>query len=214
PLFDVLFSIQPQVDPFPTGWDLTQMDVTVGSAKFDLYLELEERPDGISGRFLYSTEVFDRATIRRMIGHWRTLLEGVVADPARPLADLPLLMAAERKQMLGEWNDTAQPVPTKSLPQLIAGHAEATPDAVAIVSGKRQWTYADLARESARIAARLHVAGVKPGALVGVLMDRSPETVAGLLAILRLGAAYLPLDPNFPNARLEHIITDAAPDAL
>lgn len=214
PLFDVVFSIQPQVDPFPSGWDLTQMDVTIGSAKFDLYLELEERPDGIDGRFLYGTEIFERATIQRLIGHWVTLLDHVVAHPDSPLAELPLLTAEESARMLGRWNDTARDLPDVSLPQLIAAQVRDQRDKIALVGGAESWRYADLDREAGRIASRLHAAGVKPGALVGVLMNRSPQAVAGLLAILRLGAAYLPLDPGFPAARLRHIVADAAPEAL
>jgi amino acid adenylation domain-containing protein len=214
PLFNILFSIEPPVDPFPEGWDLTQMDVVVGAAKFDLYLELDERPDGMIGRFLYSTEIFEPATIRRMIGHWRTILEHIVVDPACRLADLPLLTADERQRMLIDWNDTAKPLPAESLPQAIAARAQAHPTAIALVSVDKSWSYADLDREAGRIAARLNAAGVRRGSLVGVLMNRSPETVAGLLAILRLGAAYLPLDPGFPAARLEHIVADAAPDTL
>jgi amino acid adenylation domain-containing protein len=214
PLFNLLFSIEPPVDPFPEGWDLTQMDVVVGAAKFDLYLELDERPDGMIGRFLYSTELFEPASVQRMIGHWLTILAHVVVDPACRLADLPLLTANERALMLTQWNETARDLPTASLPKMIAAHATTRPDAVALVAGTENWTYAELDRETARIAARLRGAGVRAGSLVGVLMERSPETVAGLLAILRLGAAYLPLDPGFPAARLEHVIEDAAPDAL
>src|SRR6202000_3001316 len=91
PLFNTLFSIEPPVAPFPPGWDLTQMDVVVGAAKYDLYLELDERPAGMHGRFLYSSKLFEPATIRRMIGHWTHLLEGVVEAPETPLAELPLL---------------------------------------------------------------------------------------------------------------------------
>src|SRR6185503_11694281 len=98
PLFNTLFSIEPPVEPFPEGWDLTQMDVVVGAAKYDLYLELDERPEGgMAGRFLYSTELFDPATIRRMIGHWTRLLAGVAADSATPLDRLPMIGADEHE---------------------------------------------------------------------------------------------------------------------
>ncbi|MBV8170208.1 MAG: non-ribosomal peptide synthetase, partial [Alphaproteobacteria bacterium] len=106
PLFQVLFSVEPPVAPFPDGWDLTQMEVRVGAAKFDLYLELDERPEGMHARFLYSTELFDAPTIRRMIGHWLSVLEGVVADPRCPLGRLPLLTPAETRTLLVDWNAT------------------------------------------------------------------------------------------------------------
>lgn len=111
PLFQVLFSIQPPMPEFGGGWDLTQMDVAVGTAKLDLYLELEERTHGLIGRFLYSTELFDAETIRSMIGHWTTLLEGIVADPSTTLAHLPLLTAAEAQQILRDWNATQRDIP-------------------------------------------------------------------------------------------------------
>ena len=136
PLFNCLFSIEPPVDPFPDGWDLTQMDVVVGGAKFDLYLELDERQnEGMHGRFLYSTELFDPATVRRMIGHYLTILEGVVADATLPLKDLPLLGETERQQLLVEWNDTAVPLSPAMLPDAFRAQVAARPDAIAIRFG-------------------------------------------------------------------------------
>ena len=213
PLFNILFSVEPPVEPFPDGWDLTQMDVVVGGAKFDLYLELDERPEGMVGRFLYSTELFDPATIRRMSDHWLTLLEAAVADPDQRLDDLPLMTAAEAEALVG-WNDTARALPSVLLPEAIAAQARATPDAVAIRFGDRRWTYAELDAHADRVAARLGAAGIGKGALVAVHLERSPEMVAGLVGILRAGAAYLPLDPYFPRARLDQIVEDARPDAL
>src|SRR6185437_16924915 len=103
-------SIEPPAPKFPEGWALTQMDVTVGSAKFDLYLELDQEPDCIIGRFLYSADLFDTATIRRMIGHWETLLNGVLRDPHCALAKLPLLTTAEQAEILAR-NETARRFP-------------------------------------------------------------------------------------------------------
>ncbi|HEX5184152.1 MAG TPA: amino acid adenylation domain-containing protein [Allosphingosinicella sp.] len=213
PLFNILFSIEPPVDPFPDGWDLTQMDVVVGAAKFDLYLELDERPEGMIGRFLYSKELFDVATIRRMIGHWLTLLEHVVADPGCRLGDLPLLTRAEEEEMAG-WNRTARLFPATSLAEAIAAHARSQPDRLAIVAGERRWTYAELRDRAERLAGALRGIGVGKGSLVAIGAGRSPEMVAGLIAILKAGAAYLPLDPSFPRARLDHIVADGRPDAL
>ena len=211
PLFNCLFSIEPPVDPFPEGWDLTQMDVVVGGAKFDLYLELDERPDGMIGRFLYSTELYDPSTIRRMIGHWLNILERVAVDPACPIRDLPLLGEEERRRLLVEWNDTARPVEPALLPAAIS---RSRPDAVAVRLGDERVTYAQLDRRAAAIAAVLRSSGLGPGALVGLCLDRSPDMVAALLAILRIGAAYLPLDPDFPAARLDYIVKDAGAAAL
>jgi amino acid adenylation domain-containing protein len=211
PLFNTLFSIEPPVEPFPDGWDLTQMDVTVGAAKYDLYLELDERPEGFAGRFLYSTELFDVATIRRMIGHWTRLLEGVAADPATPLAALPMLDASERETLAATWNDTAQALPHGSVVDWFAAQATAQPDATALVHNDESWSYARLATASDTIAARLVAEGVTPGALVGLALGRSPWMVAAMLGVAKAGAAYLPLDPGFPPSRLALIAEDARP---
>ena len=214
PLFNILFSIEPPVDPFPAGWDLTQMDVVVGGAKFDLYLELDERPEGMLGRFLYSTELFDASTIRRMIGHWLTMLDGIATDPNRTIAELPMLTAHEASELLGQWAVTARPLPPISLPAALAAQAQATPNAIAIQSATGKLSYGQLDAEAARIAALLRGAGIGTGDLVAMCLERSPIMVAALIGILRTGAAYLPLDPGFPAARLDKIVEDAKPKAL
>ncbi len=211
PLFNTLFSIEPPVEPFPEGWDLTQMDVVVGAAKYDLYLELDERPEGMAGRFLYSTELFDAATIRRLIDHWTRLLEGVAADPATTLARLPMLADHERRTLGEAWNDTARPLPHTSVVDWFAERAAEMPDAAAIEQGEDRWSYADLAVRSDTIAARLLAEGVVPGSLVGLALPRSAWMVAAMLAVLKAGAAYLPLDPGFPPARLAMVAADAEP---
>ncbi|MDB5677544.1 MAG: amino acid adenylation protein [Sphingomonas bacterium] len=215
PLFNCLFSIEPPVDPFPAGWDLTQMDVVVGGAKFDLYLELDERQgEGMHGRFLYSTELFDPSTVRRIIGHYLTILEGVAAGADRPLKDLPLLDAAERHQLLVEWNDTAAPPAPAMLPDAFRAEVAVRPDATAIRFGDQAMTYAALDARADAIAATLHTAGLQRGDLIGICLDRSIDMVAALLGVLRIGAAYLPLDPDFPSARLDYIVGDAGAKVL
>ncbi|HEV8015713.1 MAG TPA: amino acid adenylation domain-containing protein [Stellaceae bacterium] len=214
PLFQVLFSIEPPAPQFSGGWDLTQMDVSIGASKFDLYLELDERPDGLIARFLYSTELFDAETIRRMIGHWTMLLEGIVADPAMPLAELPLLTAAESRQILHDWNTTQRDIPQSALHHWFEATARAHPDTTAIVFGDESWSYRELDRRSTALAARLSLAGIGPETLVAIAIDRGPEMIAGLLAILKAGAAYLPLDPALPAQRFTFIIEDAKPAAL
>jgi amino acid adenylation domain-containing protein len=215
PLFNCLFSIEPPVDPFPDGWDLTQMDVVVGGAKFDLYLELDERQnEGMHGRFLYSTELFDPSTVRRMIGHYMTILEGVVADATLPLKDLPLLGESERRKLLTDWNATEAAPPPNLLPDAFRAQVAARPDATAIRFGEHAVSYAMLDACAGAIAASLHAAGIEKGDLVGICLDRSPDMVAALLAVHRLGAAYLPLDPDFPATRLDYIAKDAGAKAL
>jgi amino acid adenylation domain-containing protein len=213
PLFQVLFSVEPPVAPFPDGWDLTQMDVTVGGAKFDLYLELDERPDGMVGRFLYSTELFDAPTIGRMIGHWLSLLDGIAEDPGCALGALPLLTAAER-DLAATWNATARELPPATVHGLFEAQARRTPDAVALRCGDATLSYAELDRRAGELARRLRAAGVGRETVVAVCLERSPALVAALLGVLKAGGAYLPLDPTFPAARLALILEDARPAAL
>ncbi len=213
PLFNVLFSMEPPAGEFPDGWALTQMDVGVGAAKFDLYLELDERPEGILGRFLYSTELFDSATIQRMIGHWLALLQAVVDSPDCRLSDLPFF-GPDDARLRSKWRQTTTHVPATSLPAVLADHAARRPEAVAIACDNQTWTYRRLDETASSIATALQERGTKHGALVAVCLERSPEMVAALLGILRSGAAYLPLDASFPRARIEQIIADARPDCV
>jgi amino acid adenylation domain-containing protein len=211
PLFQVLFSIEPPAPPFADGWDLTQMDVTISTAKFDLYLELDERDDHFIGRFLYSAEKFSPAAIRRMIDHWRTLLASAIAEPQSSLGRLELLTQAERSELLERRNSTAAKAPNACLHALFERQARRTPRAIAVEDGTERWTYAKLDRRADEIASRLRAAGVAAGDLVGVSIGRSATAVAGLLAVLKCGAAYLPLDPALPAARLRLLLEDARP---
>lgn len=214
PLFNCLFSIEPPVEAFADGWDLTQMDVVVGGAKFDLYLELDERPDGMIGRILYSTELYDIPTIRRMIGHWLTMLGRVAEDPGCAIRDLPLLSEAERRLLEGEWNATARAHPALGLPQAIRAQVAARPGAIALRFGDQRITYAELDQRADAIAATLHANGLGRGDLIALCLDPSPDMVAALIGVHRAGAAYLPLDPHFPPARLEYIVKDGGAVAL
>lgn len=214
PIFQAMFSIQPLVDPFPAGWDFTQMDVVVGGAKFDLYLELEERPEGMCGRFIYACDLFEAAAIRRMILHWRAILRGVLDDPACTLGDLPLMSEAETQQVLHEWNETGAAVPAATVQQWFRAQVERAPSAIAAEFEGQTWTYGELDARSDAVAAQLLAAGVTTDAVVGICMQRSLDMVAGLLGILKAGAGYLPLDPNFPQPRLAYIIDNARPAAL
>lgn len=210
PLFNTFFSIQPPLEQPPVGWRLSQMDLAVGIAKYDLYLELEDRLDGLEARFLYSTELFDAATIERMADHWRVLLAGIAGDPGQTIGALPILTDGERRQLAAEAAATVRPLPAL-LPERVAAIIAEQPDAPAIRWNGERFSYAALDACVDAIAAALEDVGVGPGALVGVCVDRSPDMVAALLAIHRVGAAYLPLDPDFPPARLAYIVESAGP---
>ncbi len=214
PFFDVLFSMEPPAPALPEGWDLTQMEVTVGTAKFDLYLELDESPDGIIGRFIYSTDLFEAPTIRRMIGHWVRLLQSVVATPKARLMDLPMLTPEESRRLLIQWNATTQEVPSTTLPAWFEEQVRRAPDRIAVKFEKRSLTYRELDRCAEALAARLRATGIGRERLVGVFLERSLEMIVALLAVLKSGAAYLPLDPGLPRARIDLVVRDARCSAL
>jgi len=178
-------------------------------AQFDLKLSMAESNGALLSSIEYNTDLFDGATIKRMVEHFRTLLDGIAANPDRRVSDLPLLTEPERRQMLVEWNDTARAYNNEMmLHRLIEEQVELTPGAVAITSGGARLTYEELNRRSNQLAHRLRTHGVGPESLVGVLMGRSIELVVALLGILKAGAAYVPLDPNYPAARLAFMLDD------
>ncbi|HEY7350649.1 MAG TPA: amino acid adenylation domain-containing protein [Ktedonobacterales bacterium] len=209
PLFQVLLTLEPPLTALPSGWTLTQMDVTVGTSKFDLSLELDDRPEGLIGRFEYNSDLFDRTTIERMVGHWQTLLESIVADPNRPLSALPILTPAEQK-LLEEWNATQRAFPTNvCIHQLFEEQAARTPQATAVIYEGAAFTYQELNARANQLAHYLRQLGVGPDVLVGLCLERSLEMEVGLLGILKAGGAYVPLDPTYPAERLAFMLTDA-----
>lgn len=213
PIFQAFFALEPPGTVFPSGWDLTQMDVDLGVAKFELYLELEERADRMAGRFLYSTDLFDAVSIRRMIGHFATILESVCANSECTIATLPILTPSETAQ-LDHWNSTTRSYPNCTLHQLIEEQALRTPDAIAAEYGDTVWTYSELIARANTMSAHLRQAGVTRESVVAVVLHRSLDMLAGLLGILKAGAAYLPLDPEVPAARRTLCLEDAEPAAI
>jgi amino acid adenylation domain-containing protein len=185
-----------------------------GTAKFDLALDIWEYPDGLWAHLEYSTELFGAESIARMELHFRTLLEGIVADPDQRLSELPLISAPEKRDF-HEWNDTRADYPRdKCLHQLIEAQVERTPDAIAVVFGQRELTYRELDRRANQLARFLQTLGVVPGNFVAIYLERSIEMVIGLLGILKAGAAYLPLNPSEPAERLLLLMRDAQPGVV
>ncbi len=212
PLFQVMFTMQNAPADFPDlpGLTLTPLEAGHDISKFDLSLDVWETPEGVAGSFEYNTDLFDHATITRMIGHFLTLLAGIASDPDQRISELPLLTEAERHQILWEWNDTDTEYPTdKCVHHLFEEQAERTPDAVAVVSENRQVTYSELNARANRLAHHLMSLGVGPEAPVGICMERCAEVIMGLLGILKAGGAYLPLDPEYPRERLAFMLADA-----
>ncbi|MEG4351414.1 amino acid adenylation domain-containing protein [Microcoleus sp. LAD1_D3] len=158
----------------------------------------------------YNTNLFDAATIRRRMAEFEVLLEGIVANPQCPLKNLPILTAAERQQLLVEWNNTQTNYPDSAcIHQLFEVQAEQTPDAVAVVFGEQQLTYQQLNCRANQLAHYLQTLGAGPEVLVGICLDRSIEAIVSLLAVLKAGSAYLPLDPAYPKERLDFMLSDA-----
>ena len=183
----------------------------------ELVLRIGRRDGFFVCGFDYNAELFDAATIRRMLGHLQVLLRGVAENPRRRLSVLPLLTNDERHQLLLEWSLPAAPA-LASAPKLIHEAFEAqatrTPDAVAIIAGNEQLTYGELDVQSNRLANHLRERGVGANVLAGVSMERSPKLVIGILAILKAGGAYVPLEPSLPAAQLASLLTQARPTIL
>jgi amino acid adenylation domain-containing protein len=212
PIFQTFFSFQPAaLDEASIGWEATPTDVTVGAAKFDLSLEVEERSGYAAARIVYSADLFDADTIRRLSGHWLTLLEAVCKTPESKLGDLPLLTAQESELMLVRWNDQGLPVPATTIHRMIEEQTRRTPDRPAVEFENTSWTYKQLDQQAEIFASCLRDAGAAPDRLVALCIDRSSYLLAGLLGILKTGAAYLPLDPGTPLARIQMCLEDATP---
>ncbi len=186
-----------------------------GTTQFDLTLYLTEDAGGLSGYAEYSTDLFDRATVARLLGHFALLLARCGADLDRPVAALPMLGPAERQQAVLEWNQTAAPLPGDDcLHHLFAAQAARQPEAPAVVFTGSTLAYGELARRADRLARHLAGLGVRRGELVGVALDRSPRVAVALLGILKAGAAYLPLDPAYPEQRLAGMLAQTATRVL
>jgi amino acid adenylation domain-containing protein len=214
PIFQTFFSfLSPASTPTP-GWELQPKMVNTGTAKFDLYIEAEERADDVAACILYSTDLFDAVTMERLAGHWTTMLEAIAQNPATTLGVLPILTEAERRLMLVDWNHTEAPVPASTIHDLFEEQARRTPTKIAVQFGKIQLSYAELDEQAERLAHLLQQAGSGPGKLVAVCIDRSENLLAALLGILKTGAAYLPLDPGTPLSRISLCLEDAEPAVL
>ncbi len=195
--------------------DLASFESGAGAAKFDLELTVTDEPDTLEATLVYREALFDAATAERMAGHLATLLEAMAADPRRRLSEVPLLRGAERARVLETWNATAAVLPHACVHELFSAQAARTPHAVALVSGDAALTYAELDRAANQLAHLLRRRGVGPDARVGVCLERGPEMVIALLAVLKAGGAYAMLDPGLPPARLALLLDDlAAPVVL
>ena len=214
PLFQVLFNFEntpPREASEVGGLAVEPFQIDTGSAKLDLMLNLLETPDGLVGSFEFSTDLFERATIERLVDSLVALLRGVVENPDRSVAELPLLSTDERERLLVDWNDTerADLAEEALVHELVAEAAASHGDAVAVRSPSQKLTFDQLMDRAHRVAQILRREGVGPDEPVGVYLDRGPELVAAFLGVLEAGGAFLPLDPDLPEDRIRFLLDDS-----
>ncbi|MFG3052749.1 amino acid adenylation domain-containing protein [Kitasatospora sp. NPDC048239] len=222
PLFQVMLTLQnnaPGVLDLP-GLDTRPAPLGLDTAKFDLSLVVTEQlgadaaPDGLTGALEYSADLFDRATADALTARLVRLLEQVAREPRTRLGRLEVLSAAERHRVLDQWNDTTRPEPPGTVVEAFQRTAARTPDAVAVLAGDTRLSYAELNTRANRLARRLTGLGAGPERLVALALPRSAEAVVALLAVLKAGAAYLPIDPALPAERIRLMLDDARPALL
>ncbi|MFC2155743.1 amino acid adenylation domain-containing protein [Acidobacteriota bacterium] len=212
PLFQVMFSLQNMgrdTLELP-GLDTEYFEVFTGTSKFDLSLFLSETDAGLTGSVEYNLDLFKSETIKRMIGLFEVLLEQVVSHPEQRICDIPILSESEKQRLLVQWNDRISEYPVnKCIHEWFEDQVDQGSDRTAILSNDSFVTYSELNLRANRLAHFLHLQGAKPEVPVGVFMDRSPALVIGLLAILKAGCAYVPLDPDYPRERIAYILNQS-----
>ena len=221
PLFQVMFTLQNAAEQAviqtatngsatPCNLEFSPFEVVYNTARTDLEWDVWEHPQGLRLVVDYAADLFTPATIQQMLGHYRTLLEGIVDAPDCPIGQLPLLSESQRRQLVVDWNRTAMDYPRHwCVADLFEAQVAQTPDRVAVEGAGERLTYAQLNHRANQLAHYLQTLGVKPDVLVGLCVDRSIDMVMGLLGVLKAGGGYVPLDPAFPQARLSYILEDA-----
>ena len=212
PLFQASFAMHdfPEVVFELPGIQTAPWFVTTHTSKFDFSLTVERSAEGWTAGVEYSTDLFEADRVKRMLDHWHVILESVVTNPALRVSEIPLLTAAERQQILVEWNRTEQEYPRdKCVHQLFEEQVERTPEAVAVVFEDQRLTYRELNVRANQLGHHLRSLGVGPEVLVGICVERSLELLVGILGILKAGGAYVPLDPAYPAERTRFVLEDA-----
>ncbi|CAD0226446.1 AerB protein [Planktothrix agardhii] len=216
PLFQVMFALQntPLTALDLPGLRVKSMAVENVRVKFDLTLILEEietEPGTyLEGYWEYNGDLYTAERITRLMGHFQTLLKGIVTNPQQKVGELPLLTDPEKQQILVEWNQTQVPYRDhQCIHQLFEEQVAKNPDAVAVIYEQESLTYQQLNQKANQLAHYLQSLGIKTEELVGVCVERSPLIIIGILGILKAGAAYLPLDPSYPPNRLIYMVEDS-----
>jgi amino acid adenylation domain-containing protein len=208
PLFQVVFALQNTPSPEIRLRDLqlSLVETERETSKFDIVLAMWETAEDLEGTLEYNTDLFEEATMQRLLRHFETLLDGTVTNPDARIADLPLLTASERQQLLVEWNDTRKPYREElCIHQLFESQAAQHPNAPAVIFEDERLTYDELNARANRLAHKLIELGIGPELRVGVLMERSLEMVEAVVSVLKAGGTYVPLDPAWPLERLRWI---------
>jgi amino acid adenylation domain-containing protein len=210
PIYQVMFVLQHSAvggSAFK-GLHASSLEVDSGTSRLDLLLNMWDDGQRLSATMEYNTDLFDAATIDRMLRQLQTILAAVAADPELRLWDTPLHSADELHQMLDLWNDTRRDYERDCcMHQLFERQARQQPDAIAVVFGDRQLRYGELNRQANQLAHHLRSLGVGRGTMVAIVMERSLEMIPALLAVLKAGATYVPLELSFPRARVQWILT-------
>ncbi|HPZ09328.1 MAG TPA: amino acid adenylation domain-containing protein, partial [Candidatus Eremiobacteraeota bacterium] len=217
PLFQVMFHLRnvPKKCLLLPDLKIKEFDLDTVMTKFDLTLEIEEKPEGSSCLLEYNTDLFEDRTITRMKGHFQTLLEGIVKNPDEKLSNLPILSDEEKNQLLVEWNNTLIDYPKdRCIHQLFEEQVEKTPHNIAVVFKDRKLTYRELNEKSNQMAGILRQAGVISESVLAIMVEPSIEMVIGIMAILKAGGAYVPIDPSYPVERIKYILQDTESSIL
>ena len=212
PLFQVMFALQnTPMEPLELkGLNIQAIPQEIKTTRFDLEVHVWEHTECLSISFIYNTDLFDAPTIERMFSHYECLMQGLMSAPESRIMDISMLKDQEYRQVTHEWNCTATDYPEhKTIHELYEAQAEATPDAVAVTYRSRSLSYQQLNQSANQLAAYLRAKGVSPGTMVGVFIERDIELIIGLLGILKAGGTYVPLDLDYPRARLSFMLEDA-----
>jgi amino acid adenylation domain-containing protein len=191
------------------GLEISSFPLERKTAKFDLTLFIRETPSRLEANLQYSTDLFKRSTIERMIEHFQILLEQITTNPHQSISKLSILTVTERQQILGEWNQTQSEYIPQPFPKLFELQAQKTPHEIAVIFEQKKLTYHELNTQSNQLANYLKKLGVKTETFVGIYLERSLEMLIALLAILKAGGVYIPLDTNYPLERIAYMINDS-----
>jgi len=212
PLFQIFFNFRnlPRPSALAEGIRIEKLGLDTGISQFDVSFEVMDSADGLSCTTVYNADLFAADTIARLLGWYETLLQGLVQDPGRTISWMPLVPEAERRRLLVDWNDTGADYPNDAcIHQLFQRKVRDHPHAIAAWCAGRECTYGELNQQANRLAHHLRKRQVGPGVIVGLLLDRSFDLLAGMLGILKAGGVCLPLDPDYPEARLASYLREA-----